>query len=166
MSYDGRRVQIDVSSLGNRTQGTVVFQLLNQDGDSGSVVKVQHLLNTVDPAGTSSPILRTPVARAAIASALSVDTFRTTLDAKLIVSNVQLDRVSGRYMADVQVRNTGATTLSRQMVVLLTNLPQVGLIRCHKMKKSINVMTQPSQPFGERGMTRMAQKINHNRANN
>jgi YD repeat-containing protein len=123
VSYDGQRVQIDLTHLGDKTSGKLIFQLINNDGDTNSVVQVQNLTNTVDPDGVSSSVFPTQINRATPGSALAVDTFRTTLDAKLLVTNVNLDTATGRYTADLQVRNIGTTVISRQLAVLLTNLP-------------------------------------------
>ncbi|MEH2218468.1 MAG: FG-GAP-like repeat-containing protein [Nostoc sp.] len=123
VNYNGNRVQVDLTSLANKTSASLVFQLINNDGDTGSVVQVQNLTNIVDPEGVSSPIFPTGTDKATIGSALNLGNFTTALNAKLLVSNVHLDSATGRYTADLQARNIGTTTLSRQLVVVLTNLP-------------------------------------------
>ena len=121
--FNGKTVEIDLSSLADQTNGLLVFQLLNTDADSGSVVRVQSLSNVVDSEGVPSPVFPTVVNRANVGNALSLDRFNSTQDVAVMLSNVHLDSTSGRYIADLQVQNTGTTTISRKLAVLFTNLP-------------------------------------------
>ncbi len=123
VNYNGSRVQVDLTSLANKTSGSLVFQLINNDNDTGSVVRVQNLTNIVDPEDVSGPSFPTGIDRATAGPAVNLGNFTTALNANLLVNNVHLNTATGRYIADIQVRNTGTTTLSRQLVVVLTNLP-------------------------------------------
>src|SRR5262249_48111214 len=53
--FDGKTVEIDVSSLADAAQGQLIFQLINSDADTGSFVTIANLTNTIDPLGTSGP---------------------------------------------------------------------------------------------------------------
>ncbi|MDJ0674655.1 MAG: FG-GAP-like repeat-containing protein [Calothrix sp. MO_167.B42] len=123
VSYDGNRVKIDLTSLADRTSGSLIFQLINHDGDIGSIVRITDITNTVDSEGVANPLFPTDTYRAEIGEPLNLDTFDTTNDVELFLSNVQLDSNTGTYTADLQVRNNGSTTLGRELAVVLTNLP-------------------------------------------
>ncbi|BAZ08411.1 FG-GAP repeat-containing protein [Calothrix sp. NIES-4071] len=124
VTYDGRRVRIDVTTLANKTSGSLLFQLINNDGDTGSVVSVKNLTNTLDIKGSASPVFPTQNNRASVGGAIAnLNTFTNTSNAKLHVTNVRLDTTTGKYTALLQVENIGTTTLSRQLAVLLTSLP-------------------------------------------
>lgn len=56
VGFDGTTVTIDASSLTDATEGQLVFQLLNQDDDTGSVVTVNNLTSTTDLEGFANPI--------------------------------------------------------------------------------------------------------------
>jgi RHS repeat-associated protein len=121
--FDGRHVSIDVSSLPVGTTGNLVFQMLNLDGDTGSSVQVLNLTNTVDPTGTPSPIFPVVNQRAIAGPAVSLDSYLSNPDAKVLLSNVHLDPSTGRVLADLRVQNTGTATISSNMAVLFPNLP-------------------------------------------
>jgi RHS repeat-associated protein len=121
--FDGRHVSIDVSSLPMGTTGNLVFQMLNLDGDTGSSVQIGNLTNTVDPTGTPSPIFPVVNSRSIAGPAVSLDSYLSNPDAKVLLSNVHLDPSTGRVLADLRVQNTGTATISSNMAVLFPNLP-------------------------------------------
>jgi hypothetical protein len=121
--FDGRHVSIDVSSLPVGTTGNLVFQMLNLDGDTGSSVQIGNLTNTVDPTGTPSPIFPVVNQRSIAGPTVSLDSYLSNPDAKVLLSNVHLDPTTGRVLADLRVQNTGTATISRNMAVLFPNLP-------------------------------------------
>jgi RHS repeat-associated protein len=121
--FDGRHVSIDVSSLPAGTTGNLVFQLLNLDGDTGSSVQVRNLSNTVDVTGTPSPIFPVVNQRAIAGPAVSLDSYLSNPDAKVLLSNVHLEPTTGRLLADLRVQNIGSAPISSKMAVLFLNLP-------------------------------------------
>ena len=123
VSYDGNRVKIDLTSLADKTRGSLIFQLINHDGDIGSIIRITDITNTLDSEGVANPLFLKDNYRAEIGQPLNLDTFDTTNDVELLLSNVQLDSNTGTYTADLQVRNNGNTTLGRELAVVLTNLP-------------------------------------------
>ncbi|WP_156804809.1 CARDB domain-containing protein [Synechococcus sp. PCC 6312] len=122
--YDGTTVEIDLTSLGNLSQGRLVFQMVNTDQDVNSVVQVGQLRNTVNPEGVASPIFPISYQRATPGPAVSLDRYHLVNTVDVQLSRVRLDPTTGHYQADLQVRNTGTTALSRQMLVLFPDLPQ------------------------------------------
>ncbi|MGB3654038.1 MAG: FG-GAP-like repeat-containing protein [Rivularia sp. (in: cyanobacteria)] len=123
VNYDGNRVRVDLTSLEGQTSGSLVFQLINNDSDNGSVVEIKDITNTVDTEAISGPVFPTDIERADIGEQINLGDFDTTTDVELLLSNVRLDSDTGTYTADLQVRNNGTTTLGRELAVVLTNLP-------------------------------------------
>lgn len=123
VNYDGNRVRVDLTSLEGQTSGSLVFQLINNDSDTGSVVQIKDITNTVDTEAIAGPVFPTDIERATVGEEVNLDNFNTTTDVELLLSNVRLDSDTGTYTADLQVRNNGTTTLGRELVVALTNLP-------------------------------------------
>ena len=124
VAFNGSTVTIDVSSLGNRTQGALIFQLVNNDGDAKSTVRLSNLTNVVDPNGVSGTIVPPTIQRGSRAGAIADFTdYRPTANAEFLVSNVHLDAATGKYVADLKIRNTGNTPLSRNLAVLFPDLP-------------------------------------------
>ena len=125
VTYNGTTVTIDVSSLANRTEGLLVFQLINNDGDTRSTVRISDLNNEVDSNGISSPVLPPTIVRGTQGgSIVDFSTFAPADKVELLVSNVHLDTATGRYVADLRVRNTGTTPVSRNLAILFSQLPQ------------------------------------------
>lgn len=119
--FNGSTVEIDVTSV-TATQGLLVFQLINGDSDTGSVIQVSNLTNEVDESGVASPVfpMRRDVAQAGATLDLSGLTESTDLD--VVLSKVSLDTDTGRYVADLQIENTGAA-IGRQVAVVFDSLP-------------------------------------------
>lgn len=121
--FDGKRVQIDTSRLTNAANGQLVFQLLNQDTDSGTTVNLTNLTTTVKNNGTPGRLIEFPIDRANPAPTVDLSGYTANSSAKLLVSNVRFDTATNKYIADLQVQNTGNSNLSRRLAVLLTDLP-------------------------------------------
>ncbi|MGR3278684.1 FG-GAP-like repeat-containing protein [Acaryochloris marina NIES-2412] len=119
--FNGSTVEIDVTSV-TTTQGLLVFQLINGDSDTGSVIQVSNLTNEVDESGVASPVfpMRRDVAQAGATLDLGGLTESTDLD--VVLSKVSLDTDTGRYVADLQIENTGAA-IGRQVAVVFDSLP-------------------------------------------
>ncbi|NEQ48279.1 MAG: DUF4347 domain-containing protein [Leptolyngbya sp. SIOISBB] len=122
--YDGQYVEIDLSELGDRTEGLLVFQFLNQDGDTGSRVSVSDLSNEVDLEGTAG--LRFPIntALANLGGELDLTTLTPSTTVRALFSNIRFNAESGEYTAELRLRNTGEASISRQAAVVFTNLPE------------------------------------------
>ena len=121
--YDGSHVEIDVSSLTDVDRGLLVFQLVNSDADTGSVVTVGPLI--LEGEGPAVQGLRFPAASrlAAAGAELDISALQETNDVEVQVRNVRFDSLSGLYTAEIQVRNQGPP-LGRQMAVAFPGLPE------------------------------------------
>ena len=122
VSFDGKTVQIDLSSLTTQTQATLIFQLVNNDADSGTSVKVENIAQRTKVADIGSRV-DSPVTVAPVAGAITLSSLSSTTDLKVQLSDIRVDAVSGRYTARLQVRNTGTVATGRQIAVLFPNLP-------------------------------------------
>jgi RHS repeat-associated protein len=122
VKFDGTHVQIDVSNVA-ATNGKLVIELLNQDGDTGSNVTVTNLVDSIDPDGTPGNSVSPAITPVTPGAATILDSYLATNNAQLLLSNVSVDKVTGKYTADLRVQNVGATTLSQNLAVLLTSLP-------------------------------------------
>jgi RHS repeat-associated protein len=123
VKFDGTHVQIDVSNISTLASGKLVVQLLNQDGDSGSNLTVSNFVDSIDPNGTPGTSVNPAITPVTPGAAKILDSYMATNNAQLLLSNVSLDKATGKYTADLRVQNVGTTTLSQNLAVLLTNLP-------------------------------------------
>lgn len=120
--YDGSRVEIDVTSLGNLTTADLVFQFINSDSDDGSKVAIGEVTSTVDGVGTASPTLNLSTSVVAPARPMDVAGLTETTDVRLSLSNVQFNETTGDYSAELIAHNDGPA-IGRQLVVLFPGLP-------------------------------------------
>jgi hypothetical protein len=118
---------IDTSSIGARETGLLRFQLLQGDLDRGSVVRIQPLTNTVDnlvePSPSLLPAVATPAAGVANTSGLT-----SSDDIVPLIENVRYNAATGRYAADVRLRNDGPD-LGRNILMTLPGLPAGVTVR-------------------------------------
>ncbi len=120
--FDGTMVEIDVTDVSSATSGLLVFQLVNGDTDTGSVVQVRNIADVVDPEGTAVPVFPMAFSTAPVGAALNLASLTLSQQVQLLVRNVHLDAAGGRYTAELQVRNTGSP-LGRQVAVVFPDLP-------------------------------------------
>jgi RHS repeat-associated protein len=123
VTFDGKRVTIDASSLKDIDRGLLVFQLLNQDDDTGSSVSVNNLTSTTDLEGSLNPVFPEDDNPVAVGAALNFDNLTQAKEVSTIISNVRFDAATGEYRAAVSIKNNGATAIARNSVVVFNNLP-------------------------------------------
>jgi YD repeat-containing protein len=122
--YHGTRVTIDVSKVANgATTGELVFQLLNNDRDTGSTIAIDNINTRLNSTGTPGTLLDFSTPAATLGTAVDVSSYTATNNAKLVLTNVRFDAVMGKYTADIQVQNIGNSTLPRQLVLQFPDLP-------------------------------------------
>ncbi|MFQ4138137.1 peroxidase family protein [Nodosilinea sp. PGN35] len=120
--YDGRSVEIDLSSLKALNQGQLVFQLLNHDTDTGSYVRISNLTNSVDPDGVESPLFPVKPNLTPVGDAIDLSTLTVNPAVAVQLSNIRFNNVTGNYIAELRVKNQG-DAINRQVAVVLQNLP-------------------------------------------
>ena len=123
VTYDGQFVEIDLTSLGAETEGTLVFQLLNQDGDTGSRIHISQLTNTVDSDGTEALRFEDPDTVVTLGGELALETLSASTAIEPVFSQIRFNPETGDYTAQLQLRNTGDTSISRQTAVVFDSLP-------------------------------------------
>ena len=121
--FDGQFVEIDLTSLADQSQGLLVFQLLNQDGDDGTRVVIEDLSNQVDPDGLSSPVFVNNPTLVAAGGDLNLGSLSLSNDVEVHFSDVRFDAASGQYRATVQLHNDGTSDVGRNVAVVFANLP-------------------------------------------
>ncbi|MBT9315957.1 peroxidase family protein [Leptothoe spongobia] len=123
VTYDGQFVEIDLTSLAVETEGTLVFQLLNQDEDTGSRIHISQLTNTVDPEGAEALRFEETDTVVTLGGELVLENLSASTAIEPIFSQIRFNAETGEYTANVQLRNTGDTSISRQAAVVFDSLP-------------------------------------------
>ena len=120
--FDGTSVEIDVTSLGEHTDGLLLFQLLNSDTDERSIVTITDVSSVVDPDGDQGPVFPTRDDLATTGEPLELSQLTQSSDVTASLRNLRFDASSGNYTAEFQVVNNGPQ-LGRRIVLLFDNLP-------------------------------------------
>ena len=120
--YDGQYVEIDLTSIKTLSEGLLVFQMLNADGDNGSVVQVTNLTNEVDIEGTAGVAFSPRSKLVAVGAELALDGLLVNDEVAAVISKVRFNAETGQYTAELRLRNTGETTIGRQAAVVFKNL--------------------------------------------
>jgi RHS repeat-associated protein len=123
VTFDGKRVTIDASSLKDLDKGLLIFQLLNQDDDTGSSVSVNNLTSTTDLEGSINPVFPDDDYPVAAGAGLNFDNLTQANEVETIINNVRFDAATGEYRAAVSIKNNGSTAIARNSVVVFNNLP-------------------------------------------
>ncbi|MCO6458565.1 MAG: pre-peptidase C-terminal domain-containing protein [Pirellulaceae bacterium] len=153
VNFDGRTVEIEVSQLGHLEQGLLVFQLLNNDTDTGTQFVVRRLVNEVDPEGVVSPIFPPPPQLAPLGGGLAnLDSFQASASVEVRLSNSRFEPDSGTYRAELRVANTGPGT-DRRVAVVFPGLPAgVTLVNATGTTSSGAPYLDLSQAIGSGGL--------------
>ena len=122
VQFDGEYLEIDVTSLGNLSQGQLVFQLVGTDADSGSRVVISEITNIVDPLGSERLAANFRLPPAVIGGPVDLTAMSVNPDVEVWFENLHLDASTNRYEAEVHVRNSGPV-LGSDVVVVLRDLP-------------------------------------------
>ncbi len=122
VSYDGKKVAIDLTSFSEISGSQLVFQLLNQDGDTGSLIEISNLENVVEEEGTVSPTFPTNPPTTP-GPKLELTGLKTTENVAILFQNQKLNATTGEYTTEVQIQNNGPA-ISRNVVIVFANLPE------------------------------------------
>ncbi|MEO1496632.1 MAG: RHS repeat-associated core domain-containing protein [Planctomycetota bacterium] len=120
--YDGSRVEIDVTSLGNETDAELVFQLINSDADEQTRVVVTDITNSTDTDALPPPRLALATDRVDPGAAIDVSALAAGPDLTASIQNVRYNQTTGVYDAEIVVRNDGAA-VGRQLAAVFAGLP-------------------------------------------
>ncbi|MBC6419509.1 MAG: hypothetical protein GDA44_12420 [Prochloron sp. SP5CPC1] len=122
VTYDGKKVAIDLTSFPENGNSELVFQLLNQDGDTGSLIEISNLENVVEEEGTVSPTFP-PNSPVIPGEELELTGFTETENVAILFQNQKLNVATGEYTTEVQIQNNGPA-ISRNVVIVFANLPE------------------------------------------
>ena len=122
VTFDGQKVNIDVTSLTNVNTANLVFQLVNQDDDINSVVSISNLSNVVDEDGVEKPVFPITNNVRQIAGESDLTNLNLNQDIKAVLSNVQIDLDTGKYSGQIKVINNGEA-IGRNVVIMIKDLP-------------------------------------------
>ena len=125
-NYNGSIVEIDLSSLSEKTNGLLLFKLLNNDTDTGTSIEIKNLTNTVDIEGISSPIFPERIEQVTAGPALDISNFSPSQNVEIILSEISLDTTTGLYKANLSVKNNTSSSISRNIAILFPTIP-VGI---------------------------------------
>src|SRR5262249_37433998 len=121
--YDGRYVEIDVTGVAGHPLGLLVFQLTSGDSDTGTTVDIHSVTSTVDADGVPAPVFAAATGVVAgPGAAPDTAAITPTTAVGMLVGNVRLDPATGRYTAELRLRNQGAA-VGRRVVAVLPGLP-------------------------------------------
>jgi YD repeat-containing protein len=120
--FNGTRVDIDLTQL-LIGQGLLRFQLIGGDDDTGSIVEIANLRNELTLNDNPIPTFASQTLRTDIGPTLDLSTLNPDTSVELVITDVRLDAVSGRFTTGLQVRSTQPLK-SRQVAVVFSSLPQ------------------------------------------
>ncbi len=120
--WDGSVLDIDLSDLAARQTGLLKFQLLNNDRDSLTKITISPLTNQVDTEGSVGPMFPLDGLPFDAGPALTLASLAPVASSKLQVSNVRFDSSTGRYTAEVSLRND-SDALGREVAAVFPGLP-------------------------------------------
>ncbi|MCA9166628.1 MAG: hypothetical protein KDB23_03115, partial [Planctomycetales bacterium] len=120
--YDGRVVQIDVTSLQRVSDGRLLFQFLNHDQDSNGAVAINNVSINVASNGTEVPVFPQRSVFVAAGGQVQLDEYTESTSISSEISNSRYDSVANRYTAELRVRNLGSS-VGRQILVSFGQLP-------------------------------------------
>ena len=122
VSWDGSVLDINLSDLASRNTGLLKFQLLNSDTDSQTKVTIVPLTNQNDVDGTIGPKLTLDSSPVAAGASATLANLIPLANGQLQVSNVRYDSSTGKYKAEIRLRNDG-DSLGRNIAVVFPGLP-------------------------------------------
>lgn len=120
--WDGSVLEINLSDLATIDTGLLKFQLLSHDEYRDTSVSIFPLTNQVDTAGTISSPLELNNAPLVVGPAISLANLTQPDNVEVHVSNVRFNASTGKYGAELQVRNEG-DSLGRDIAVVFAGLP-------------------------------------------
>jgi YD repeat-containing protein len=120
--WDGSVLEIDVPNGSGLDTGVLKFQLLAGDDDRGTTVTVRPLSNEVAEDRQAGPVWKTLASPSLPGDSIDVGSIPLATQFDSEVGNVRYDAVTGRYTAELTVRNLGEG-VGRDVIAVLTDMP-------------------------------------------
>ena len=122
VSWDGSVLDINLSDLASSGTGLLKFQLLNSDSDGQTKVTIVPLTNQIDIEGTNGPKLSLDGSPVAAGPSTTLANLTPMANGQLQVGNVRYDSSTGKYNAEIRLRNDG-DSIGRDVAVVFPGLP-------------------------------------------
>ncbi len=120
--FDGKRVDVDLSTIQGAETGKLIFQLLNTDSDFGSFTGVQPLGYQLDPEGTTNAPFSQRRTVVAPSVALDLAAMTPSADLNVTATSLAYDASVGAFRGQIQLSN-GENTVGRNVAVAFPGLP-------------------------------------------
>ena len=105
--FDGSVVEIDVSTIKEFSDGMLLFQLIDNDGDSATNISIHDIGTRVDQTSTPGPVLRTAQGQEPGAP-FDVSGLTTSPQISTRFENVRYESTTNKYIAEIRVQNDGS----------------------------------------------------------
>ncbi len=122
VTWDGSVLAINLSDLALSDTGLLKFQLLNSDSDSQTKVTIVPLTNQIDIEDTNGPKLSFDSSPVAAGASTTLANLAPMSNGQLQVGNVRYDSSTGKYNAEIRLRNDG-DSLGRDVAIVFPGLP-------------------------------------------
>ncbi len=119
--FDGSTLEIDLSGITKTDTAEILFQFLNTDADSGGVVTVHPISNSVDSQLEQLPTLDTGAEVFDPGNEIDLNSFGRVSGATLHFAGIQYDSTSGLISTSLQVEN-GVEPIGRSVALVLDDL--------------------------------------------
>ena len=120
--FDGRYIDIDLNARGSAMQGSLIAQFLNSDSDTGGRAFVRVISNQLEATGVTAPQLVAQSTAINPAGTLNTSVLVESSNLTAVIDNIRFDSTTGRYAAELTVRNDGPA-IGRQVAVAFVGLP-------------------------------------------
>ncbi len=129
VSWDGSILSVDLTSIvSTRDTAQLKFQLLSSDGDSGTRVTIKPLSNLVDELGEARSALYLDGRLAATGPVTDLAGLAPNAAVETEFENVRFHAATGRYSAELKLRNNGSE-VGQTIAVAFPNLPSGVTLR-------------------------------------
>jgi len=120
--WDGKILEIDMSSLNEFEKGRLRVELLNVNQKHNSTVSIRPLENVVDPEGDVYERASNPNRVHSPGPVLDLRNHAPIVDANVSLSNLRFDATSDELILEMSVKN-GTKPLAANLAVVIPNLP-------------------------------------------
>ncbi len=149
--FDGSLVEIDVSSIAESSEGLLLFQLINNDGNTSTTISISNIGSIVDEDGSAGPVIAAPPI-VAPGAPFDVSGLAANMELTLLHENIRYDSNIKRYDADLRVRNDGAD-LGRSIVITFESLAgDVSLLNASGIDGSGNPYVSMREAIADHGL--------------
>ncbi|WP_342596956.1 peroxidase family protein [Cyanobacterium aponinum UTEX 3222] len=122
VTFNGQKVNIDLTGFKTADSASLVFQLVNQDSDVNSVMSIDNITNTTDINGVEKPVFPINHNIVAVGEETDLNNLNSNANIEVVLENVHIDIDNGEYNAQLSLINNG-DAIGRNVVVVIKDLP-------------------------------------------